>query len=132
MREAPGNRQPSFQGTLLFRSTSTHSPKMPPSPSSPDATMQGLESDELHLPFLTEERDFLNCVKSRETTLENEEVAHYSTSVCHLGHIALRVGNGVRLQWDPKAERFTNSDEANKFLALPDTRDRWSYEKIVT
>ena len=87
---------------------------------------------ELQLPLLTEERDFLNCVKSREKTLENEEVAHYNTSICHLGHIALRVGNGVRLQWDPKAERFTNSDEANKYLVLPDARDEWSYEKIVT
>ena len=90
-----------------------------------------IKPHEVHLPFLTEERDFLNCVKSRKKTLENEEVAHYNTSLCHLGLIALQVGNGVRLQWDPKAERFTNNDDANRFLTLPEARDQWSYEKIV-
>lgn len=91
-----------------------------------------LKDDELHLPFMTEERDFLNCVKSREKTLENEEVAHYNTSLCHLGHIALRVRDQPKLQWDPKAERFTNCDEANEYLVLPEARDEWSYEKILT
>ena len=90
-----------------------------------------IKPDEVHLPFLTEERDFLNCVKTRGKTLENEEVAHYNTSLCHLGHIALRVGTGVRLNWDPKAERFTNNNEANKYVVLPQARDQWAYEKIL-
>ncbi|NLY02864.1 MAG: Gfo/Idh/MocA family oxidoreductase [Rhodopirellula sp.] len=90
-----------------------------------------IKPNELHLPLMTEERDFLDCVRSRKKTLENEEVAHRTTSLCHLGLIALRVGNGMRLHWDPEAERFTNSNEANQHLVLPSARDPWSYDRIL-
>jgi predicted dehydrogenase len=90
-----------------------------------------IEADERHLPFMPEERDFLDCVKSRGKTLENEEVAHRTTSLCQLGHIALKVGNGVLLKWDPETERFTNDDEANKHLVLPEGRGEWAYDKIL-
>ena len=90
-----------------------------------------IKADEVHLPLLSEQRDFLDAVKSRGKTLENEEVTHQTTNICHLAHIAVRVGNGVKLKWDPKAERFTNSDVANEYLVLPEAREEWSYEKIV-
>lgn len=80
--------------------------------------------DETHFPLLGEKRDFLNCVKSRGLTLENHEVAHRTTSICHLAHIAARVG-GV-LKWDPDAERFTNSDDANKLLTRAQGRKPWA------
>jgi len=44
------------------------------------------------------------------------EVAHRSTSVCHLGAICLDLGRP--LAWDPAAERFLNDDEANRRLAI--------------
>jgi predicted dehydrogenase len=59
-------------------------------------------------------RDFLACVKSRKTPLCPLEEGHRSTSFAHLANIALRTGQ--RLRWDAKAERFTNSEEANKLL----------------
>jgi predicted dehydrogenase len=69
------------------------------------------------LPFRSDKRDFIDGVKSRRATLEDAEVGHRTTSLCHLGHIAVQVGK--RLEWDPARERFTNSDEANAMIAHP-------------
>ncbi|HOI48181.1 MAG TPA: Gfo/Idh/MocA family oxidoreductase [Prolixibacteraceae bacterium] len=59
-------------------------------------------------------RNFLHCVKTRETPLCTLEEGHRSTSFAHLANIALATKQ--RLQWDPVAERFTNSEEANNYL----------------
>lgn len=59
-------------------------------------------------------RNFLDCVKSKETpwcTLEN---GHRSTSFAHLANIALKTGK--RLEWNPKTETFQNCQEANDML----------------
>lgn len=64
-----------------------------------------------------DKRDFIDAVKTRGATMADAEVGHRTTSVCHLGHIAIQVGK--RLEWDPAKERFTNSEEANRFLAKP-------------
>lgn len=73
--------------------------------------------DEIHFPLKTDKRDFIDCVKTREETLEPAEVGHRVTSLCLLGHIAIQ--SGKKLAWDPEAERFTNSDEANEYIDRP-------------
>ncbi len=80
--------------------------------------------NETHLLLKDEKRDFIDCVKTRGRTLEDAEVGHRTTSLCHLGHIAVQVGKP--LKWDPAAERFTNSDEANAMLSLPPGRAPWA------
>ena len=72
--------------------------------------------DEIHFPLKSEKRDFIDCVKSRGQTLEDAEVGHRTTSVCHLGHIAVRLGK--KLKWDPAAEKF-DDDEANAMIDKP-------------
>jgi predicted dehydrogenase len=62
-------------------------------------------------------RNFLDCVKSRQTPVGDIEIGHHSTVACHLGNIAYRTGQ--KILWDAKAERITNSPEANKLLARP-------------
>jgi len=59
-------------------------------------------------------RDFLDCIKSRNTPLCSLEEGHRSTSFAHLANIALAVKE--RLQWDANNERFVNSDKANALL----------------
>lgn len=59
-------------------------------------------------------RNFLDCVKSRQTPLCTLEDGHRSTSFAHLANIALATKE--RLLWDAAKERFTNSDAANKLL----------------
>ena len=80
--------------------------------------------DEAHFPLKHEKRDFLDCVKTRATPLEDAEVGHRSSSIGQLGHIACRVGETLR--WDPDKEQFTNSDEANRLLRRPDGRPPWN------
>jgi len=66
--------------------------------------------------------NFLECIKSRTETAAPVEVGHRSCSVCLLGEIAMRLGR--KLKWDPKQERFTNDEQANRMLARP-MRSPW-------
>lgn len=68
------------------------------------------------------QRNFIDCVKTREQPVSNVEAGHRSASVCHLGNIAIKLK--TKLEWDPKAEKFTNNDEANDYLHRS-CRDEW-------
>ena len=68
------------------------------------------------------QRNFLDCVKSRDEPNAPVEVGHRTASVCHLGNIAIELK--AKLNWDPKTEKFIDSDEANKLLAR-DVRTSW-------
>jgi predicted dehydrogenase len=59
-------------------------------------------------------RNFLDCIKSRQTPLCPLEEGHRSTSFAHLANIAL--ATKTRLLWDADKELFINSSEANKLL----------------
>jgi len=59
-------------------------------------------------------RNFLDCIKSRQTPLCSIDDGHRSTSFAHLANIALETGE--RLKWDPEKERFINSEKANSLL----------------
>lgn len=59
-------------------------------------------------------RNFLDCVRSRQTPLCPLEEGHRSTSFAHLANIAIKVKS--RLEWDPEKERFTNNEAANQLL----------------
>ena len=68
----------------------------------------------MRLPMKTDKQDFIDAVRTRGATMADAEVGHRTTSLCHLGHIAIQVGKP--LEWDPVKERFTNSAEANGFI----------------
>ena len=59
-------------------------------------------------------RNFLDCVKSRERCNCDIEDGHISTANTLIAKIALQTK--THLHWDGKTERFTNSEEANKYL----------------
>ncbi len=59
-------------------------------------------------------RNFLDCVKSRETPVVSLEDGHLSTNLAHLSTISLQVNQ--KLDWDGEREIFTNSKEANELL----------------
>ncbi len=65
----------------------------------------------------TDKSDFIDAVKSRGRTLEDAEVGHRTTSVCHLAHIAIQLGK--KLEWDPAKERFKNNKEADAYIDKP-------------
>jgi predicted dehydrogenase len=59
-------------------------------------------------------RNFLDCIKTRQTPLCSLEEGHRSTSFAHLANIAL--ATTTRLLWDADKEQITNNSEANKLL----------------
>lgn len=62
-------------------------------------------------------RNFFDCVKSRKDPIASVENGHRSACIGHLIIIALRTG--LKLEWNPKKEKFTGdgASEANKHLA---------------
>jgi hypothetical protein len=66
--------------------------------------------------------NFLDCVRTRQRTICDVEVAHRANSVLLLGGIASRIGR--RLKWDPQREEFPGDDEANRMLSLA-PREGW-------
>jgi len=60
-------------------------------------------------------RNFLDCVKSRAKCNCDIHTGHLSTSATLIANIALKTRSF--LDWDSKAERFTNNAAANKLLS---------------
>lgn len=58
--------------------------------------------------------EFLNAVRQRTPTKASADVAHRSCALVHLGEIAYRTRG--RLDFDPRAERFIDCNEANMLL----------------
>ncbi len=59
-------------------------------------------------------RNFLDCIRSRETPNCDIEEGHRSTQMSLLAKISHTIGK--RLEWDPVAEKITNCPEANELL----------------
>lgn len=60
-------------------------------------------------------RNFLDCVKSRKTTLTPCEVAHRSATPGHLGQIAMLLGR--KLRFNPETEEIINDPTATRMLS---------------
>ena len=78
----------------------------------------GIKSNEIHLYKSTDHyRNFIDCVKTRRDPIARVEVGHRSTTICHLGNIAMMLKRKVH--WDPDKERFINDDLANRMISKP-------------
>ncbi len=72
--------------------------------------------DEIHLYESNNHiRNFIECVKTRKQPICNAEVGHRSSTLCHLGNIAMLLKR--RLQWDPVKEEFVGDRVANGMVA---------------
>jgi predicted dehydrogenase len=63
----------------------------------------------------THERNFIECVKSRQRPNSDVEIGRLSTTLCHLGNISYHLGHDVR--FDARTETFPGDKEANAMLA---------------
>jgi predicted dehydrogenase len=61
------------------------------------------------------QREFLDCVKSRQRTLTPVEVAHRSQTPGHLGYIAAAVGR--KLKWDAEKQEIVGDLQAAQMLS---------------
>jgi predicted dehydrogenase len=66
--------------------------------------------------------NFLECVRTRQRTISDIEVAHRANSVLLLGGIAGRLNR--TLKWDPEKETFPEDAEANRLLSMA-AREPW-------
>ncbi len=74
--------------------------------------------DEKHLyESRDHKRNFLDCVRSHKDPICTAEIGHRSSTVCHLGNIAMLLDRPLR--WDPQAEQFIGDAEANRMTWRP-------------
>ncbi len=83
----------------------------------PSIVREPLRPDEVHL-YRSDSHsgNFLHCVRTRQPTICNANVAHRAASALLLGGVAKQLPRN--LKWDPKAEQFVNDDEANRLLSI--------------
>ena len=61
--------------------------------------------------------NWLDCIESRKEPISPVEIGHRTCTVCLISHIAMKIPG--RLEWDPKLEKFKNSELANSMLRRP-------------
>lgn len=86
------------------------------------AEVCGTEVPDVYVSNDDHQRNFIDCVKSREEPAAPVEVGHRSATVCHLGNIALRLNTKVK--WDPAKEQVIDNNEASAFMNRP-TNQSW-------
>jgi len=69
-----------------------------------------------------EQRNFLNCVKTRQPTTYTAEAGQRLSTAMHVGNIAMQLGR--KLKWDPESEAFPGDEAANALRSRP-ARDDW-------
>jgi hypothetical protein len=60
------------------------------------------------------QKNFIDCVKSRQPTITPVETAHHSALPGHLGLIAMLVGR--KIKWDPDKEVIIGDADATKLM----------------
>ena len=70
------------------------------------------------------QRNFLDCVKSRQPTITPVETAHHSAIPGHLGLISMLVGR--KIYWDVATETIIGDPEASKLLTR-EYRAPWQF-----
>jgi len=70
----------------------------------------------------SEQRNFLDCVKSRKATTYTAETMHQLHTSLLMGDISIRLGR--KLKWNPTKEEFVGDAEANAMRSIT-YRDGW-------
>lgn len=90
---------------------------------------QEFKPDEERLPVSSEHnRNFIDCVKSRQETICPVEMAIRCDTICHLANAAVRTGKAV--QWDPAKEEVVGGDAEIAKLLYREKRDKWKVWEV--
>jgi len=103
--------------------TTASDPKSPVTPLKPldasDPKLLDPNGVTVHFPHsLEHHKNWLECVKSRQTPLVPAPIAHRANAACILSWIAMKLGRP--LNWDVQAEQFVNDGQANAMLSRPE------------
>jgi hypothetical protein len=82
----------------------------------PEIVREPLHANEVHL-YRTHghSTNFLECIRTRQRTICNEDVAHHSVNAVLLGGMVKQLKRPLR--WDPVKEQF-DDDEANRMMSI--------------
>ncbi len=69
------------------------------------------------------QRNFVECIKSREETIAPAEIGHRSITPGHIAYVSH--GLGRKIKWDPKAEKVVGDDAAQEALMALPYRGDW-------
>ncbi len=82
-----------------------------------------LGPDDVHLPVSQgQERNFIQCVRTRQTPVSNVDDAVRSDIISHLSNIAIRTGR--KIEWDPVKEEIVGDAAASRMLTRA-MREPW-------
>ncbi len=83
----------------------------------PDIVREPLKPGEVHV-YHTDSHsgNFLDCVRTRQKTICNADVAHHAANALLLGGVAKQLNRS--LKWDPAKEEFIGDDEANRLRSI--------------
>ena len=88
-----------------------------------DAVPQDIRRDELdHV------KNWLDCIKTRETPRTSVEIAHHHTLLCHFGVICREIKG--KLKFDPKTEKFDNEAANNHPSMKREARKGYELPKV--
>jgi predicted dehydrogenase len=77
-----------------------------------------IKDDEVHLyASANHQRNFIDCILSREPTAAPPETAHRAATTCHLGTISAVLKRP--LEFSPSQEKFSTDKDANAMLTRP-------------
>jgi predicted dehydrogenase len=82
-------------------------------------------SDERVLNSSNQQRNFIDCIKSRQPTISPLESAIRSDTISHLADIVVRTGEP--LGWDPVKERIISGSSEQEDLLHREPREKWSF-----
>jgi len=83
----------------------------------------GFKAGDEQLPVSPEHnRNFIDCVKSRQETICPVEMAIRCDTICHLSDIAARTGRSI--EWNPEKEEIVGDADAARMLTRP-SREKW-------
>ena len=78
---------------------------------------------------LAHHRNFLACIKNGKRSNADIETGHLSSSLCHLGNIATRVGR--TLHFDPSTEKIVGDVDAASLIRRTYREGHWAVPKGV-
>ena len=100
----PESQIPRFTGPVAAEST----------PALRCEAVKDVGYDQVRDQFRPHVRNFLDCVKSRQTPLADLEGAHQTSVACHLANISMRTGRVIL--WDPASNDIVDDPAASALL----------------
>ena len=87
------------------------------------------KSTDKMVPSRSDKCDFISAITDGTPVMIDAEAGHRVNSQCLMGLAAIKAG--TKLDWDPVAEKITNSAKGEELMKYSFHRDPWKLERFV-